>query len=335
MSRTRRRVLLYSGGLAAIAALLYAGFAIAVPPDAATRLNGAAFLASLGQTDQALAACDAVLREHPDSADARVFRATFLAMAGRHADALAAYDDAIAHTSDRGVQCDLVLDRASVLLQAGRTQEFKAERDRLAAMGAGHRLDVCEGLWAEKEGAWGAAVAAYGRAYEARPTDELLKSRLYVALLELGREALGAGRFEDAKGALDRAVALLPRAREGHLRAAEVCLAIRDADGAVLHLRAAGRKAPGLAPLVFRAATMLLEAGRREDALDALGAALVADEQGARALLRNETVWQRELSASDVREILDSEHPSIRRALTADGGVINEKSTRGEQGKGR
>jgi tetratricopeptide (TPR) repeat protein len=335
VTRTRRRVLLYSAGLAATAALLFAGFAIKVPPDAATRLNGAAFLAGLGQTDQALAACEDVLREHPDNVDARIYRAAFLAMAGRHGDALAAYDDAIARIADEGVKCDLVLDRASVLLQAGRTQEFKAERDRLAAMGAGHRLDVCAGLWAEKAGAWGAAAAAYGRAHEARPADEQVKGRLYVALLEQGREALGAGRFDDAKGSLDRAVALLPRAREGHLRAAEVCLAVRDADGAVVHLRAAGRKAPGLAPLVFRASTMFLEGGRREDALDALGAALVADEEGTRALLRNETVWQPELSAGDVREILESEHPSTRRALTADGGVIHDPRTRGEQGTGR
>jgi tetratricopeptide (TPR) repeat protein len=332
VSRTRRRVVLYTAGLAAAAGLLFAGFAIAVPPDAGTRLNGAAFLAGLGQTDQALAACDDVLREHPDNVDARVFRATFLAMAGREDEALAAYDDAIARTTDAGIRCDLILDRASVLLRAGRTKEFKAEKERLAAMGAGYRLDVCEGLSAEKEGAWGAAVAAYGRAHEARPGDEQVKSRLYTSLLEQGREALGAGRFADAKRDFDRAVALLPQARGGHLRAAEVCLATRDVDGAVKHLRAAGRKAPGLAPLLFRTSTQFLEAGRREEALDALGAALVADEEGTRALLRNETVWRGELSQPDVIEILESEHPSTRRALTADGGVIHDPRTREGQG---
>jgi len=332
VSRSRRRAFLYAIGLAAAAGLLFVGYGITVPPDASTRLNGAAFLAALGQTDQALAACDQVLKEHPDDLDARVFRATFLAMADRTDEALLAYDDAIARTKDDATRCDLVLDRASVLLHAGRTQEFKAERDRLAAMGAGYRLDVCEGLWAEKEGAWGAAVAAYGRACTARPADEQLMGRLHVALLEQGREALGAGRFDEARKSLDRAVELFPRAREARLKAAEVCLVTGDPDAAVAHLREAGSKAKGIAPLLFRAATLLLERNRREEALDALAAALVADQEGSRALLQNETVWRAELSRPDMIELLETEHPSIAVALTADGGVIHEPRNSGEQG---
>ncbi len=335
MSRGRRRAVLYGVGVAAAAGLLFAGYGITVPPDPGARLSGAAFLAGLGQTDQALEACAKVIEEHPDNVDARVFRATFLAMAGRHDDALRAYDDAIARTKEDGVRCDLVLDRASVLLRAGRTQDFKAERERLAAMGAGHRLDICEGLWAEKEGAWGAAVVAYGRAVEARPEDEQLKARLYLALLEQGREALGAGLFDDARKVLDRAVALLPKAREGHLRAAEVCLAVEDADGAVAHLREAGAKSRGAMPLVFRAATLLLEADRREEALDALVAALAADRAGALALLQNETAWSGEMSRPDVRALLGTEQPSIPAALTTDGGVIHDPRTSGEQGRVR
>jgi tetratricopeptide (TPR) repeat protein len=332
VSSGRRRALLYGTGLVAAAGLLFAGYGITVPPDPGSRLNGAAFLAGLGQTDQALAACDEVIKEHPDSHDAFVFRATFLAMAGRHDEALVAYDDAIARAKDDSVRCDLVLDRASVLLRAGRTKEFKGERDRLATMGAGYRLDVCEGLWAEKEGAFGAAVAAYGRVHEARPADEQVKSRLYTVLLELGREQLGAGLYAEARKALDRAVALLPRARDARLRAAEVCLATRDADGAIAHLREVGRKAPGVAPLVFRASTLLLEQRRREEALDALAAALQADPKGAFALLQNETIWRDELSRPDVKELLETEQPSTGAALTADGGVINEPRNSGEQG---
>ncbi len=335
MSRSRRRALLYGIGLVAAAGLLFAGFGITVPPDPGARLGGAALLAGLGQTDQALAACDQVLKEHPDNVDARVFRATFLAMAGRHDEALRAYDDAIARTKDDDVRCDLVLDRASVLLQAGRAQEFKGERDRLAAMGVGYRLDVCEGLWAEKEGPWGAAVVAYGRAHESRPADEQLKGRLYLALLEQGREALGAGRFDDARKGFDRAVALLPRARDAHLRVAEVCLAMRDADGAIAQLRHVGPRVPGVSPLVFRASTMLLEQHRREEALDALAAALANDPEGARTLLRNETVWRAELSKPDVCELLETEQPSTAAALTADGGVIHDPRNSGEQGSVR
>ncbi len=332
MNPRRRRALLYGIGLVVAGGLLFAGYGITVPPDAGARLNGAAFLAGLGQTDQALAVCEQVLKEHPDDVDARVFRATFLAMAGRHDEALKAYDDAIARTKDDGVRCDLVLDRASVLLQAGRSQEFKGERDRLAAMGAGYRLDVCEGLWAEKEGAWGAAVVAYGRAHEARPEDEQLKGRLYLSLLEQGREALGAGLYPEARRAFDRAVGLLPRARDAHLRVVEVCLATRDADGAVAHLREVGPRARGVAPLVFRVSTLLLELGRREEALDALSAGLAADRAGVLALLQNETVWRAELSRPDLRELLETEHPSTGVALTADGGVIHEPRSSGEQG---
>jgi tetratricopeptide (TPR) repeat protein len=332
VSRSRRRALLYGTAILVAAGTLFASYGITVPPDAATRLSGAAFLAGLGDTDRALEACDQVLREHPDNVDARVFRAAFLAAAGRHDEAARAYEDAISRTTDESVRCDLVLDRASVLLQAGRTSEFEAERQRLATMGAGYRLDMCEGLWAEKGGAWGAAVVAYGRAAAKRPGDEQIKGRLHTALVEQGREQLAAGRFGDARASLDRAVELLPRAREARLRAAEVCLATRDADGAVAHLREAGPGSKGIAPLLFRASTLLLEEGRREEALDTLAAALVADREAAAALLRNETAWAAELLQADVHGLLETERVSTPAALTADGGVIHDPRTSGEQG---
>jgi tetratricopeptide (TPR) repeat protein len=328
----RRRTLLYGIAVLAAAGLLFAGYGITVPPDAGTRLQGAAFLAGLGDVDRALAECDLVLREHPDNFDARVFRAAFLAAAGRHDDAARAYEDAIARATDDGVRCDLVLDRASVLLQAGRTREFETERSRLAAMGAGYRLDVCEGLWAEKGGAWGAAVAAYGRAAGNRPDDEQLKGRLHTVLLGQGREQLAAGRYDDARASFDRAVELLPRAREARLLAAEVRLATRDVDGAVAQLRETGPRVKGVAPLLFRAATILLEEKRREEALDALAAALVADRTATSALLRNETVWAAELAKPDVVELLETEQRSTPVALTADGGVIHDPRNSGEQG---
>jgi len=331
MSRNRRRVLLYVTGIVLAAGLLFAGYGITIPPDANTRLSGAAFLAGLGDMDRALAACDQVVAEDPGNLDARIYRATFLAMAGRHDEALRAYDDAISLAKDEGTRCDLVLDRASVLLQAGRTQEFQAERERLARMKAGYRLDMCEGLWAEKGGAWGAAVKAYGRAAEARPEDEQIKGRLHMALLEQGRESLAAGHFDDARAAFDRAVELLPRASEARLSAAEVRLATRDVDGAIEQLRQANPRAQGLAPLVFRASTLLLEAGRREEALHTLGVALKVDRGATRVLLQNETAWNAELSRSDVRELLETEQHSTPVALTADGGVINDPRNSGER----
>jgi len=332
MTRSRRRALLYGIGLAAAAAILFAGYGITVPPDAGTRLNGATFLAGLGQYDQALAACDQVLREHPGNPDAYVFRATFLTMAGRNDEALRAYDDAIAHVDDEGTRADLVLDRASVLLEAGRVEEFRKERERLVAAGAGHRLDVYEGMWAERERRWDDAVAAYGRAVSARPKDPQIAARLYGSLLEQGRQSLAAGRFDAARASFDRAVELFPGASDARLRAAEVRLATDDLDGAVAQLREAGARAPGVAPLVFRAATLLLERGRREEALDALAAAVAADGDGTRLLLQNETVWHAELKKPDVIAVLESERHSIPPALTADGGVINDPRNSGDQG---
>jgi len=332
VSRNRRRAILYAAAILAAAGLLFAGYGITVPPDASTRLQGAAFLAGLGDTDRALEACDEVLKEHPDNTEARIFRATFLAAAGRHDDAARAYEEAIGLVKDDEVRCDLILDRASVLLQAGRTKEFEAERQRLAKMGAGYRLDMCEGLGAEKGGAWRAAVAAYDRAAGKRPGDEQIKSRLHTSLLELGREQLAAGRFDEARKSFDRAVELLPRAHEARLRAAEVRLATHDVDGAVAQLREAGPRAPGTAPLLFRAATQLLEGGRREEALDALEAALMVDRAAVLELLRNETAWDAERESKDVRALLETEQGSIPLALTADGGVIHDPRNSGEQG---
>jgi hypothetical protein len=90
-----------------------------------------------------------------------------------------------------------------------------------------------------------------------------------------------------------------------------------------------------VAPLVFRAATLLLEAGRRDEALDALVAALGADDAATRLLLQNETAWRDALSQPDVREILDAEQRSTGRALTADGGVIDQRRDSGEPGASR
>jgi hypothetical protein len=103
-------------------------------------------------------------------------------------------------------------------------------------------------------------------------------------------------------------------------------------DGAVLHLREAGPRARGVAPLLFRASTLLLEEGRREQALDALAAALAADREAALALLRNETVWAAELEQPGVLELLETEQDSTPAALTADGGVIHDPRNSGAQG---
>ena len=95
MSETKRRVILYAAGAAAVVGLLAAAALYKPGPDASTRLNSASVLASIGDFDKALSECDAVLREEPNNLHARIYRATFLAMAKRHDEALAAFDAAI------------------------------------------------------------------------------------------------------------------------------------------------------------------------------------------------------------------------------------------------
>ncbi|MHC4730713.1 MAG: tetratricopeptide repeat protein [Planctomycetota bacterium] len=327
MSKSQRRAVLYGAGIVAAAGLLFAGYGISVPPDPGVRLNGATLLAGAGQYDQALEICDIVLREHPDSLDARVFKATFLSMAGRHDAAVAAYDDALAHVGDRGEEMrrDLILDRASILLSAGRHEEFRRECDRLARLGSDHRSLVLEGMAAAQAENWDAAVEAYRGAHERRPLDEPIKARLWNALVEQGQAALAARRFEKAQQAFDAAQPLFPSARKAHLMAIEVRLALGDPEDALRRSRALGPDTPGIAPLLFRAATALLEAGNRPTALDALAAALEADPGGTRALLDKESAWNACRDDPDVRRILETRQIGRGHRLPAQERVIDSQ----------
>ncbi|MHC5053029.1 MAG: tetratricopeptide repeat protein, partial [Planctomycetota bacterium] len=316
--RSRRRAVLYGAGIVAAAGLLFTGYGISVPPDAGVRLNGATLLAGAGQYDQALEICDLVLREHPDSLDARVFRATFLSMAGRHDAAVAAYDDALAHLGERDeeVRRDLVLDRAGVLLAAGRHDEFRRECDRLARLGPDdHRSLILQGMAAVQASDWDAAVAAYRGAHERRPLDESIKARLWNALVDQGQAALAARRFEKAQQAFDAAQPLFPTAKKAHLKAIEVRLAQGDPEDALRRCRTLGPDTPGIAPLLFRGATALLEAGNRPQALDALDAALESDPGGTRALLDKEPAWKPFRNDPDVRRILETRQIGRRHRL--------------------
>lgn len=328
MSNRRRRAVLYGAAILAAAGLLFAGYGISVPPDAAVRLNGATLLAGAGQYDKALEICEIVLREHPDSLDARVFKATFLAMAGRDDEALAAYDDALAYVGgDDEMHRDLILDRASVLLRAGRHAEFRLECDRLAQLGRDHRSLLLEGMAAAQACDWDAAVEAYRGAHEARPDDPQITARLWNAVMDQGQAALADRRFEKAQRAFDDAQALFPTARKAHLKAIEVRLAQEDPGDALRRARALPADTPGLAPLLFRAATALLEAGDRSAALEALEAAHEADPPGTRALLDKEPAWDPCRDDADVRRILETRQSGARGALPAQERVIDTQGT--------
>jgi tetratricopeptide (TPR) repeat protein len=323
MSSGRRRAVLYGAGILAAAALLFAGYGISVPPEPAVRLNGATLLASAGQYDEALEICDIVLAEHPDNVEARIFRATFLSMAGRHDAAVAAYDDVLACVADEEMRRDLILDRASVLLAAGRRAEFRRDCETLARLGSEHRALLLEGLAAAQDEDWDSAVAAYRGAHERRPDDEPVKARLWNALMEQGRAELAARRFDDALQAFDAAQPLFPKATKAHLRAIEVRLAQGEPQDAVERLRVLGPDTPGIAPLLFRAATALLAAGERDGALDALDAALEIDPAGTRALFDKEPGWRACRDDADVARILETRQIGAGRRLPPQERVID------------
>jgi tetratricopeptide (TPR) repeat protein len=292
MGKARRRTLLYGMAVVLAAGLLLAGFGITLPPDAETRLNGAALLGGAGDFEGALEICAIVLREHPDNLDARVFRATFLAAAGRRGEAMAALDDAIAHAgADAAIRIDLRQDRAALLLEEGREAEFRRERDALARDGLARPVHVLDGMAATRRADWKTAVDQYRRALDLGPGDAQVSARLWAALMEQGKEGIAARRFEEARECFDAARKLHPDASAAHLRAVEVRLAMQDVDGAVEVLRELASSTPGVAPLAFRAATALLERGDRERAIFVLSGAVAADPAGTRVLLGRESSW--------------------------------------------
>ncbi|MHC4549506.1 MAG: tetratricopeptide repeat protein [Planctomycetota bacterium] len=328
MSEAKRRAVLYGAGIAFAGALLVVGFGITVPPDPGVRLNGATLLAGMGRYDEALAVCATVLRDHPENLDARVFRATFLAMAERYDEAAAAYDDALAHVGeDEEMRRDLLLDRAGTLLKAGHLDAYRRERDRLAEMGSDHRVLLLEGLAAEQDQDWDAAVQAYREAHAARSDDQQIRARLWNALMEQGRAALAARRFATARDAFDAARPLFPAAAQAHLKAIEVRLAMDDPLDALRCSREVGPRTPGIAPLVFRAATTLLETGDERTAFLALEGAFGADPQGTQALFDQEPAWQARRGDPEVRRILETRQNAGEGRLPPPEPVIDSEGT--------
>ena len=319
MTERKRRAWLYGAGIALAGILLFLGFGLTLPADPGTRLNGATFLAGLGEYDKAVGVCDEVLEDHPDSIDAHVFKATFLAMAERYDAAIESFDAALERVEDDEVRSSLVLDRASVLLSAGRMEEFKAARDDLAGLGSDYRYQMLEGLAAEHERDWDNAVAAYATAYKLEGDDPQVKSRYWNALVAQGKQRLGDGRFPEAGESFDKARPLFENEPEAHLKAAETRLAMDRPEDAIEILRAVGPQTPGVAPLVFRAATQLMKRGEREAALEALDGALAVDEEAIQILAAKDPAWSALLDDPEVRDILETKQLSDGGGLTADG----------------
>jgi len=288
---TKRRGLLYGGAVAAASALLFLGFGLTVAPDLGTRLSGAAMLAGLGSYDEALADVDRAIEEHPDSFDAFVYRAAILAQAERYPEALSAYDRALEHPDATGTMArTLRQDRASVLLAMGREKEFQAARDALAADGVDRFVHALDGLAASRRGDWEASVRHWEDAHRAEE-NATTRTQLHVALMQVGRIAVAARRFDDARRCFDRARELVPQINQPFLKAAEVRLAEGDAAGALVTIAGCRDGTPGVAPLRVRAATMLLEAGEADAAWAALESAFRCDAEVAGTLVDAEPVW--------------------------------------------
>jgi len=295
---------LYGAGTLVAAALLFAGFGVTVAPDPATRLNGAALHAEAGQYDEALGVVALVLREHPGNLDALIYRATILGMARRFDEALAAFDEALGGAGDdREMTRNLRQDRAALLLEAGRMEEFRAARAKLLADGDESRACVLDGLEASKQGDPAAAARAYARALDAAPGDQHLRARLWNARMDEGKAALAQRRFEEAKAAFDSARELFPQVAAAHLRAAETRLALDDAPGAVEVLRVLSPRTPGIAPLVFRAATALLERGGTTAAIEALDGAYRSDPAAVKSLFETERAWDAVRESAPVQAV--------------------------------
>ncbi|MHC4959476.1 MAG: tetratricopeptide repeat protein [Planctomycetota bacterium] len=296
MTQKQRRTWLYSVFAVAATGLLIAGFGITVPPDPGARLGGAPMLAGLGDFDGAIEICDQVISEHPDNIDARVYKATFLAQDKRFDDSLSMYDEAIALAKDGGKEPWLLrrlrTDRASVMLQAGRTADFDRERNSLAKDGADYCVHMLDGMRARKSGKWAEAELAFRRALKDEAESPSAKAFLIEVLTERGAAALSKGAYPDALGAYDAAFRVRPDRPDIGLKVAEVHLAMDHPVTALELLRELGVETPGVAPLVFRGATALLEAGRPSAAIVALRGAHSADPEGTETLLAKDPAWK-------------------------------------------
>jgi tetratricopeptide (TPR) repeat protein len=329
MSPAKRRTLLYGVCVVLGAGLLVAGFGITVPADAGTQLSGAAILARLGDTDGALAACDQVIADDPECLDAHIYRATFLAMAGRNDESVRAYDEALRRVDTAELRLDLIQDRASVLLAAGRVDDFDRAFAEMQAKGGPDRVRLLDGIRAAHDKEWARAVNAFADLLQRSPGDERIKARLWHAHMERGREAVAGGSFGEAKQSFDAAASLIPKAAEAHLQAAEVRFAIGEVGDGLAIVRELGPKTPGIAPLVHRAAVALLAKGDREGALDALDAAYSVDPAGTKTLVEKEEAWKAIADDPVVRHVLETDLSETGTRLTAPERVIDTDGTAG------
>lgn len=328
MTPTKRRVILYASCIVAAAGLLFAGFGITIPPDPGARLSGAPILASLGDFDGAIATCDTVLKEHPDNLDARVYKATFLAQAQRFDEALSSYDEALAHTgTNADLRRRLRADRASVLIHAGRLEEFQRERDDLAKQRVDKSIHMLDGMLARKQGDTVKAEQAFRRALDEDADYNPARSLLVDVLATRGEKALAERKFPAAHAAYAAALSLDEARVDIGLKLAEVRIAMGEHEAAAQLLIKIGKK-PGVVPLVFRVATARLETKDVEGALDALAGAYEVDAEVTRTLFKKSPAWEGMRDGKTLEDLVSKQNGSNETRLPDQSRGIDSKQDR-------
>ena len=179
--------------------------------------------------------------------------------------------------------------------------------------GGDYRVHMADAMVQAESRNWAAAVTLYRQALQSKPEDHALRSRIFKAEMERGRQAVAEGRFEDAAGAFDAARELFPVESRAHLEAASARLRQGRPLEAVEVLREVRSDTPGAPALVFDAATAFLDSERDTLAFWALRAAVQGDPEQTRDLLRTDPAWTARQRDPRVLEILAlTTDPAVR-----------------------
>ncbi len=263
--------------------------AVLVPLAAATHaIAGRRGLGILGVVAVALAA-GTVRRNHdyrtslsiwqdtvakaPDNARARTNLGNVLDDAGRWAEALREYDTALQ------LQPDYALahyNRANLLVRHGRIDEVIAgyrEAIRLDPRATHAHLNL--GNTYAQQGRWAEAQAEFATVVRLDPTDALAHNNLGNALFNLGHPAEAAAAFERALPGLDN-----PTLR---FNLATALATAGRPQAALEHFQAAAKQDPTRADIPYSVGVLLLNEGRRPEAIARLREALRLDPNYAEA----------------------------------------------------
>jgi arylsulfatase A-like enzyme/tetratricopeptide (TPR) repeat protein len=201
------------------------------PADMATlfaTMDEASALFGAAQYARAIPVLQKILAADPRNLDAALRLASSYSSLGRNADAEAAFRKAAAIAPDsQDVRTYLALHyarthdwpRAVPLLE----QVVQESPDRATAVEALGGLKVREGLAAMERGDTPAAIAAFERARQ-------LRGVAFRNDLDLGVLYLDARRFEDARAALDRALAAKPDDPMALFKRAQVSVLLNEPD---------------------------------------------------------------------------------------------------------